>query len=345
MAKSNLQPKRKRSGAENALPGGATASSEGRSGRFRFAVPFSLSCLWFYALIFTLPDRYTAFINKHTARTLGYVLNMLGIPVSVLGDGVWGKGLAVTIILECTAFLMVGLFLSFVIFYPAPARKKGAGLLVGIPALYLGNLIRLILVFVAGRYGRILFDILHAFLGQVFTITLVFISCVLWLRWLDREDSKKGIPLRVASFLARFTLISVALFFLWMEIHHAYIWFVDRFMILGFSLFNYRLFISREIHLYYETFNMVTFTSLVLATRCIPWLGKVKGLAMGLGILFLLHLFHRIDNVFIASFHFIPVITADYILCAVGQYLLPLLLYLAVIRWKSPPDIPWQFCI
>ena len=345
MAKSNPQPKRKRTGAENSLPGGATASSVVRSGRFRFAVLFILSCSGVYALIFALPDQYTAVINKHTARTLGYVLNMLGIPVSVLGDGVWGKGLAVKIILECTALLMVGLFLCFVVFYPAPTRKKAAGLLVGIPALYLGNLIRLVLVFVAGRYDQRLFNVLHAYLGQVFTLILVFLSCVLWVKWLDWEDSKKGIPLRVAGFLSRFALISACLFFLWMEVHHGYIWFVDQFMILGFSLFNYRLFIPREVLIYYETFNMVTFTSFVLATRSIPWIGKVKGLAAGLGILFLLHLFHRIDNVLITSFHFIPVITADYILCAIGQYLLPILLCLAVVKRKSPPDTPWKFCI
>jgi len=338
MTKSKSHQKKTRTGAKNVPSPKATEPGAIRSGRFRFAAAFILSCVGLYALFFALPDQYTRIINEHTARTLGYALNMLGTPVSVTGDGVWGKGLAVRIIPECTAVLMAGLFLCFIAFYPAPIRKKVAGLSLGIPALYLGNLTRLVLVFIAGRYDRRLFDVLHVYLGQVFTIALVFLACILWLRWLEREEAKRGMPLTVAGFLARFALISACMFFLWMEVHHGYIWFVDRFMILGFSLFGYRLFIPRDIAIYYETFNIVTFTSLVLATRSIPWPRKAKGLAVGLIILFLLHLLHRVDNVLITSFHSITAIRADYILCAVGQYLLPILFCLALARGITRPQ-------
>ncbi len=337
MAKFRIKPKRKGGGVPNAAQDRDAVSPLARSGRFGFAAAFILSCTGLYAALFALPDPCLAVFNRHTARALGYVLNTLGTAVAVPGDEVWGRGLRVKIIPECTPLLMAGVFLCFVAFHPAPARKKAGGLLVGIPALYAGNLARLVLVFTAGRYDRRLFDVLHTYLGQVFTIALVVLSCLVWLRWLDRGDAKRGFPLRIAAFLARFAIISSLLFFLWMEIHHGYIRVVDRFMALGFSLLGYRLSISRGVSIYYETFNVVTFVSLILAARSVPWSRRIKGGVAGMGLLFLFHLLHRIDNVFIASFHLAWVIRMDYVLSAVGQYLLPLLFFLAVARAKTSP--------
>jgi exosortase H (IPTLxxWG-CTERM-specific) len=297
---------------------------------FRFGAALALSCIGLYTLIFALPDDYLGPINEHTARTLGHVLNAFGIAASTIGDTVSGVGVAFKIIPECTVLLSVGLFSCFVTFYPAPIPKKTGGLLLGVSVLYLGNLVRLTLLFMIGRYDRRLFEVSHVYLGQVFTIALVFFSCILWLKWLAREEPKERLPIKIVSFLGRFVVISGCMFFLWLEVHHYYIWFVDRFMILGFSLFGWRLMIPRNTAIYYETFNIVTFTSLMLATQGIKPLRRMKGLVIGLGVLFLLHLVHRIDNVFMTAFGSPSVIPVDYVLCAVGQYLLPVGLWLAV---------------
>ena len=254
----------------------------------------------------------------------------IGISVTTVSDIVTGGGLAFKIIPECTVLFTGGLFICFVGFYHAPVRQKAIGLSMGIPALYLGNLLRLVATFMVRRYDRGLFELVHAFLGQVFTIFLLILTCILWLKWLDNSDSQQGITMKAASFLVRFALFSGCLFLVWAKVQFWYIWFVDRFMILGFSLFNYHIHLAHNTAVYYETFSIVSFTSLVLASQSIPWARKVKGLAAGLVLLFMTHLFHRIDNVLIAYLHFTSAIETDLTLLEIGQYLLPVLLWLAL---------------
>jgi len=311
-----------------------------RSTRFRFAATFALSCIGLYSLIHFLPAAFTAPINEHTASTLGLLLNALGIYASTLRDTVSEGALAFMIIPECTPLFTSALFLCFVTFYPASIREKVAGLLMGIPALYLGNLARLAATFIISRYDKRFFEVVHVYLGQVFTVALVMLAIIAWLRWLERDESNPGMPLKAAGFLGRFALISGCFFLVWIKMHPWYIAFVDQFMIFGFSLFDWKLIIPRTTAVYYETFNIVTFASLVLATSWIAWSRKLKGLGVGLAALFLLHLVHRIDNLLITGFSFVPAIRVDYVVCAVGQYVLPFVAWLMLVyrRTEGPPS-------
>ena len=306
---------------------------------FRFVAAFILSCIGIYALIVALPDRHTGPINEQTAQTLGLALNLIGVPVSVAGDTVTGKAFALQIIPECTPLFMVGLFLCFIVFSPATVRQKASGLLMGIPALYLGNLVRLVAIFIAGQHDRRLFEVVHAFWGQVYAVFLVLLSFVLWLKSLHKEESKWSIPMKAVGLLGRFALIAACLFLLWMQVHHGYIRLLDRFM-LFFSLFGHHFNPARQTHVYYETFSIVTFTSLVLAVRSTPWKAKIKQLIAGLGFLFLTHLFHRIDNFLMVLFNYTGALTLDLTLLITGQYLLPMLFLIYSIRCERAEILP-----
>ena len=210
-----------------------------RSDRLRFAVGFVLSCIGLYALIQALPQSFTAPVSEHTARTLGLVLNALGIPAATAGDVVSEKGLAFQIIPECTPIFTAGLFVSFVAFHPASPRQKAAGLAWGIPVLYLGNLFRLAATFAISRYDGRLFEVTHVYLGQVFTLLLVMLCCVLWMRWVERGEAKQNLTMPTeARFLVRFCLISAVLFMVWLNVHHGYLRLLDSLMAFGFSLFG-----------------------------------------------------------------------------------------------------------
>jgi len=337
--KSKHQHDKKQISAKKGSALGTSAKDAVRSSRFRFAAAFTFFCIAFYAIIYALPPAFTKPINEHVATTLGLVLNAFGIPVSTLHDTVSEGGLAFKIIPECTPLFTAGLFLSFVLFHPATVRQKVAGLLMGIPALYLGNLVRLALTFMVSRYDRRLFEAFHVYLGQVFTMFLITVACILWIKWIEGEESKQGMPMKAAGFLIRFVLISGGVFFVWMMVHHWYIRFLDWFMVLGFFLFNHRVSLAHETLVYYETFSIVTFTSLVLAIRSTSWAMKIKGIAAGWGLLFVIHLFHRIDNALIAYFNFAAAGTADLTLLVVGQYVFPVLLFIYMIR-RQNNEIP-----
>jgi exosortase H (IPTLxxWG-CTERM-specific) len=306
-----------------------------RSGQLGFTILFALSCISLYIIILALPDSYTRPLSEHVAATLGMTLNFFGIPALTTGDIVSEKGLAFKIVPECTPLFPSVLFIGFILFHFATLRKKAAGLVMGLPALYLGNLIRLTITFLVSRYDSRFFEIVHVYLGQIFTMFLVIMVCILWLKWIDREERRQSLTKKVAGFFVRFVLLSGCLFLVWMKAHHQYIAFLDWFMVRGFSLFHVDAALARDTAIYYETFSIVVFTSLVLAIHHIPWITKIKGLSMGLGFLFTVHLFHRINNVFVANFHFTAVRSLDLSLLLVGQYLLPVLLMTYLVRQKK----------
>jgi exosortase/archaeosortase family protein len=288
---------------------------------------FGLSCVGLHGLACILPPAFAKPLCDHTARALGDVLNVFGVSVLTVGNVVSGAGLAFRVVLECTAFSMIGLFACFVCFYPARLNHKIEGLAMGIPALYLGNLARLTATFMVTTYEPRFFEVAHLYLGQIFTMCLLVLTCLVWMSR-ARPDRTKGLLGRAGAFLFRFLLTSGCMFLLWFEVEGWYLRFVDWFVIRGFILFGYRLVIPHDTAIHYETFNMVTFTSLIFSIRSAGWAKMAKGLAAGLGLFFLLHLFHRIDIALISGFQVASLMTIDIFLCDVGQYLLPVLLLL-----------------
>ena len=295
------------------------------TGNIGFALPFVLLCIFLYAVIQILPPSAMDLIDRHTAWTLGLTLNAIGIPASSLNNIASGEGLAFRIIPECTAIFIAGLYFSFVVFYPATFLEKVAGLLLGIPVLYLGNLFRLAATFIVSRYNPKLFDLIHVYMGQVYTMFLVILVCVVWLRWLNRRSPGQFLPFQVAGFLGRFFLISGSLFIVWVKIQHGYIRLIDSLIHFGFYLFDHNVRLAHETAIYYETFSIVCFSALVLSTRSLPPAVKYKGLAAGLANLFFFHLFHRIDNAMMAYFHITSLLSADLTMLEIGQYVLPIL--------------------
>jgi exosortase H (IPTLxxWG-CTERM-specific) len=316
-----------------------TVSKMVGSGRFRLIVAFTLSCIGLYAVINALPQSFTKPINEHTAQSLGLVLNALGIPASTAGDVVWENSLVFKIIPECTPIFTVGLFFSFVVFHPASMRQKAGGLALGIPALYLGNMVRLAATFLASRYDRRFFEVFHVYLGQVFTLFLVILCCILWMRWVERGEEKQDKTMNAARFLVRFGLISAGLFLFWIKVHHGYIRLLDWLMVLGFSLFGRSARLARETVVYYETFSIVIVVSLVLAARTVPWPRRILMLSAGLGLLFLIHLFHRIDNALMALYNITAMQTLDLTVLVIGQYLVPVLLLLYLFRLQRQDNL------
>jgi exosortase H (IPTLxxWG-CTERM-specific) len=332
VSKAKRRKKKRPEVTTKACPPDAVHAGMFRSERVRFAAAFTMSCVVIYALLQALPDSFLRPVNEHTARMLGLVLNSFGIPALSAHDIVSEGRVVFRIIPECTPIFTMGLFLSFVVIFPATFREKAAGLLAGIPALYLANMVRLAATFVVSRHDRRLFEVTHAYLGQVFTILSVIIVCVAWVRWTEKTWSGHGISMTATGFLVRFGLISGGLFLAWINVHHWYIRLLDWFMLSGFSLFGHYLPLARQTTVYYETFSIVTFASFVLAARSLPRAVRIRGLAAGLGLLFVLHLFHRIDNAMIAYFNFTSALGLDLTLLTIGQYVLPVLLLVGLIH-------------
>jgi hypothetical protein len=138
----------------------------------------------------------------------------------------------------------------------------------------------------------------------------------------------------MALFLGRFGLISAGLFFVWVEVHHGYIWFLDWLMAIGFSLFGRSAGLARTTPVYYETFSIVIVISLILAAKSITWQRRIQLLGVGVSIVFLIHLFHRINNALMVLSGITLLQKMDLTSMVIGQYLVPVLLLIYIVRHR-----------
>jgi len=271
--------------------------------RARFVLILSLSCAAIYALINAVPASWIKPVNEHTAWTLGQALHLMGMEVLVKGEMVSGEGFSVKVIPECTAVFSLGLYLCFLLAYPASLRKRLLGVAVGVPLIWSANLLRLILVFIAGSYDRLHLDVVHVYAGQVFNVCMVFVSCSAWLRYTtDREPCPTDISFISAGFLVRFAATSTVLFFLWLHINRSYVWLVDQAMLLTMALFGKRFIVPRDLDIYFCTFNIVVFTSLLLSTRPMTFRRRAEGFVLGLCFIFPLHVIYRTCNALVTAY-------------------------------------------
>ncbi len=90
------------------------------------------------------------------------------------------KRFDVVIVEECTGIYEVFIYGAAVLAFPTTWLKKGIGLGVGVPILYLFNLARIGVLLVVGHYQSDLFEFMHLYFWQV---TLIIMILSVWLLW------------------------------------------------------------------------------------------------------------------------------------------------------------------
>jgi exosortase/archaeosortase family protein len=232
------------------------------------------------------------------------------------------------------------LFFSFVLAYPAPLRLKLTGLPLGMALIHAGNILRIAGLFVIGVQSHALFEVTHVYFGQVLMVLFVLAVCLGWLKVCS--NSKPGLlmpetePLTrerdLFSFLIRLFAFTGVAFLLWLPLNKEYVKLADQVVTPLFSLFNYRLAIPYQHAIYYQTFNVVTFTGVVLATRIKPRTRKFGMFVAGFAVIFILHVLFRVCSVLISAFHNEPAERLAAAISICGQYILPMALWLLMVR-------------
>ncbi len=260
-----------------------------------------------------------------------YCLNLVGIHPVFYGRTLSQDGFAVSVVTECSTLYMGILFFSFVTAYPAALRQKLIGLPLGIAALHAGNILRIAAIFAIGVKSRGSFELVHVYLGQVLMVLFVLTVC---LAWLSAGSEPVARNRDLFAFVIRFFAFSSIPFILWLPLNKEYVKLADQVVTGLFLLFHYRLRIPYQHTIYYQTFNVVTFTGLVFATRLLPLRRKLRMLAVGHAAIFGLHILFRICNVLLTAFHNEPAERIGVGITVCGQYILPVALWLLMIRKK-----------
>lgn len=159
-----------------------------KSPAFRFLGKFVFFLLLLGGLYSQVSSRFDAFregLTGCTARIVGVCYSLAGAATTVSGNLITGPGVALQVIEECTGAYEMIIFAAAVLAFPAGWRKRGLGLLLGLPLLYAVNILRmLLLAYVQAHGSRNLFDFMHIYFWQASLILMILGVFVLWIKFL-----------------------------------------------------------------------------------------------------------------------------------------------------------------
>jgi exosortase H (IPTLxxWG-CTERM-specific) len=162
--------------------------------------PIIRFCILFFGLLILLTttfpflsDRYTSqmtWLMVATTNITGFLLKAFGFPVQTQGNILSLSNFTVEIVGECTGLYEMLIFLAAVIAYPSGWRKKLIGAGLGIPLLYLINIIRMIFITIMGNWSPRTFDFMHMYFWQVAMILIILTVWVLWIEKVVHYERK-----------------------------------------------------------------------------------------------------------------------------------------------------------
>jgi len=120
---------------------------------------------------------------EFVAGLTGRVLAVLGGEVEVAGTLVFSPEFSMRIAPECTAVVPMVILLSGVVAYPSSIRQKALCLVLGLPLLFLLNLVRTVSLFYIGVSFPDFFDTAHFVVWQSVMILAVI---AVWLFWVGK---------------------------------------------------------------------------------------------------------------------------------------------------------------
>jgi exosortase/archaeosortase family protein len=147
-----------------------------------FAIPLYL-ILTFHGVLHPMQDLVANNVYL-VLRSLGFNVVREGFLINIRGENPF-----VFIVSEdCTGWKSMLFLIALMVAVPGVLwSKRLAGIVLGIPLIYLGNLARILLiVHIEQVYGMETANVVHDYLWQAGLISLVLLIWVLWLVWLGR---------------------------------------------------------------------------------------------------------------------------------------------------------------
>lgn len=128
-------------------------------------------------------DGFVVPFTAGVAKVSGWTLDLIGQDVEMTGTIIRSPRFAVNIENGCNGVETMLIFLSAVIAFPAPWKARLAGAVLGVVAIQLVNLVRVVALFLTGAYFPDFFDASHTVVWQ--TVVILF-GVLLWIFWADR---------------------------------------------------------------------------------------------------------------------------------------------------------------
>ncbi len=128
-------------------------------------------------------DRLIVPFTAGIATASGIALNLIGQGIEMQGTIIRNSAFAVNIENGCNGVETMIIFLAAILAFPASWRARILGLVLGLFAIQLINLVRIVALFLTGAYFPEFFDSSHTVVWQ--TVVILF-GVFLWIFWADR---------------------------------------------------------------------------------------------------------------------------------------------------------------
>lgn len=122
----------------------------------------------------------------------GLLIQVSGGQVSQHGNVLSIPSFAVEIVDMCNGVEASLLLCAAILAFSAPWLYKLKGIIVGLAAIYILNILRIINLLYLGAFDRDLFEIVHWYLWDIVLILYIFLLFALWIRF--HPERKKPVP-------------------------------------------------------------------------------------------------------------------------------------------------------
>jgi len=162
---------------------------------YRFVIVFAL-LLGAEVLLYPMITKRWFFLVEGATRATAWLewaaLSLFSDKATLDGNLVHFGHFAVRIIEECTGIFEVIIFVAAVLAFPTTWQKRAIGLGMGIPLLYLFNVVRILVLILVGRYQPQFFEFMHIYFWQA---TLILMITSVWLLWIFKvvRDDEEGL--------------------------------------------------------------------------------------------------------------------------------------------------------
>ncbi len=154
---------------------------------FRFAGKFLFFLILLGGVYSQLSSRWDSFRNGFTGLTAKLVsacYSLGGSKTAASGNLITGGGIALQVIEECTGAYEMIIFAAAVLAFPTGWKEKGLGLLLGLPLLYVINILRmLLLAYIQAQGSPGLFNFMHIYFWQATLILMILGVFILWIKF------------------------------------------------------------------------------------------------------------------------------------------------------------------
>jgi exosortase/archaeosortase family protein len=119
---------------------------------------------------------------RRTIASLLAVMHLFRVACSAAAGSVRIAGVSIEIVPDCTPLMPTAALWIAIAAFPAPWRSKLVGLAAGAALLWLYNMARILALVPVLAYRPQLFEFIHVYMWQTFTLLVVFTLFLLWLR-------------------------------------------------------------------------------------------------------------------------------------------------------------------